>query len=322
MSAAPEIPITLAICSNRPERFAVVVARISPLLGSQDFLLMIADTRADQIPEQVIRTATFESRARLLCNGQNLGLAHSRNKALKETTTRHLIFLDDDIRPRAQALQGLRGALAAGAGIVGTRIDADLQGRPAPWFLTPGQLHYLGSHDPAQPASIWGGSFGIDVEQALMLGISFDEHLGRVGDDLASAEDTTFVRALTAQGVRGEILHHAHTRHLIDPSRLTLAYLLRRAFWQGRSEVRRHDTRHGISKEWQRNRSGGCLALTVLYMASVLSGACWEAVARCGRGRAGLSGRAFARWTCLHLDAVRHLTDEEVSADAFRRNDQ
>jgi glycosyltransferase involved in cell wall biosynthesis len=322
MSAAPEIPVTLAICSNRPERFAVVVARISPLLGSQDFLLIIADTRADQIPEQVIRTAPFESRARLLCNGQNLGLAHSRNKALKETTTRHLIFLDDDIRPTAQALQGLRGALAAGAGIVGTRIDADLQGRTAPWFLTPGQLHYLGSHDPAQPASIWGGSFGIDVEQALMLGISFDENLGRVGDDLASAEDTTFVRALTAQGVRREILHHVHARHLIDPSRLTLAYLLRRAFWQGRSEVRRHDTRHGISKEWQRNRSGGRLALAVLYMASVLSGACWEGLARCGRGRAGLSRRASARWTRLHLDAVRHLTDGEVSADAFRRNGQ
>jgi hypothetical protein len=295
MSAAPEIPITLAICSNRPERFAVVVARISPLLGSQDFLLMIADTRADQIPKRVIRTATFESRARLLCNGQNLGLAYSRNKALKETTTRYLIFFDDDIRPTSQAIHGLCGALAAGAGIVGTRIDADLQGRPAPWFLTPGQLHYLGSHDPAQPASIWGGSFGIDVEQALMLGISFDENLGRAGDDLASAEDTTFVRALTAQGVRGEILHHVHTRHLIDPSRLTLAYLLRRAFWQGRSEVRRRDTRHGISKEWQRNRSGGRLALAVLYMASVLSGACWEGLARCGRGRAGLSGGASAR---------------------------
>jgi len=155
-----------------------------------------------------------------------------------------------------------------------------------------------------------------------MLGISFDENLGRVGDDLASAEDTTFVRALTAQGVRREILHHVHARHLIDPSRLTLAYLLRRAFWQGRSEVRRHDTRHGISKEWQRNRSGGRLALAVLYMASVLSGACWEAVARCGRGRVGLSGRASARWTRLHFDAVRYLTDEEVSADVFRRNDQ
>jgi len=323
MSAVPEIPITLVICSNRPERSAAAIARIPPLLGSQDFLLIIADIRADQIPEQVIRTAASESRARLLCNGQNLGLAHSRNKALKETTTRHLIFIDDDIFPTAQALHGLRGALAAGAGIVGARIDADFQGRPAPWFLTPGQLHYLGSHDPAQPASIWGGSFGIDVEQALMLGISFDENLGRVGDDLASAEDTTFVRALTAQGVRGEILHHVHTRHLIDSSRLTLAYLLRRAFWQGRSEVRRHDTRHGISKEWQRNRSGGRLALAVLYTASVLSGACWEAVMRCGRGRAGLSGRASASGTRLHLDAIRHLlTDGEVSTCTYRRNDQ
>ena len=64
------------------------------------------------------------------------------------------------------------------------------------------------------------------------------------------------------------------------------------------------------------------LALAVLYMASVLSGACWEGLARCGRGRAGLSRRASARWTRLHLDAVRHLTDGEVSADAFRRNGQ
>ncbi len=271
--------ITVAICSNRPEDLAGAVARTARLLRSGDHLLIVADMPSGYVPPFPSGTTGL----RVLRNGANLGLAHSRNRALKEAVTRYVVFLDDDIAPTTPALERMRAALASGAHVVGTRITADFQGRRCPWFLTAGQLHYLGSHDPAGPASIWGGSFGVDVDQARLLGVAFDERLGRHGGSLASAEDTTFVRQLVSRGARAEVVHDAQVHHLIPPSRLTLSYLLRRAYWQGRSEVRRNDAWRGLAKEWNRNSGNAPRTLAALYTVCVFVGVCREAWARVGR---------------------------------------
>jgi glycosyltransferase involved in cell wall biosynthesis len=285
VTLSADLPLTIVICSNRPDSLPGAVARTAAAIGPRDCLLIIADMPAQQFPTVPATSSLPSSCVRVICNEENQGLAYSRNKAMKEATTQHLVFLDDDIVLTAEALTQMRAALVAGAHVTGTRITAHLQGRRRPWFLTSGQLHYLGSHAPTRPATIWGGSFAIDSEHARLLGVAFDERLGRIGSSLASAEDTTFVREMTTRGATATVLHDAEVRHLIPAHRLTLAYLLRRAFWQGRSETRRNDARGGIRKEWDRNRSGDGArpvraALAVLYTASVLLGACWEAMTR------------------------------------------
>jgi glycosyltransferase involved in cell wall biosynthesis len=280
-----DLPLTIVICSNRPDCLPGAVARTAVAIGPRDRLLIIADMPDQHLPALPTSSSLPLSRIRVTCNDGNHGLAYSRNKAMKEAMTRHLVFLDDDIIPTAEALTQIRATLAAGAHVAGTRITAHFQGRRRPWFLTSGQLHYLGSHDPARPASIWGGSFAIDSELARLLGVGFDERLGRVGSSLTSAEDTTFVREMTARGATATILHDTEVQHLIPAERLTLTYLLRRAYWQGRSEARRNDVRRGMGKEWGRNRSADGLPpvrtiLAVLYTSSVLLGVCREVIAR------------------------------------------
>jgi glycosyltransferase involved in cell wall biosynthesis len=284
VTVGADLPLTIAVCSNRPDSLPGAVARTAAVMGPRDRLLIIADMPTRHLPA-LPTSAPSPSRVRVICNEGNQGLAHSRNKAMKEATTRHLVFLDDDIVPTIETLAQIRAALTAGAHVAGTRITAHLQGRRRPWFLTSGQLHYLGCHAPALPASIWGGSFAIDSEHARLLGVGFNERLGRIGSSLTSAEDTTFVREMVALGATATILHDAEVQHLIPAYRLTLSYLLRRAFWQGRSEARRHDARRGVGKEWNRNRSGDGArpvrtALSLLYTASVLLGVCREAVTR------------------------------------------
>ncbi|MFJ7342429.1 glycosyltransferase family 2 protein [Streptomyces sp. NPDC101110] len=291
MTPGAHLPLTIAICSNRPDLLPGAVARTAAAIGPRDRLLIIADMPAIHLPALPSSSSLPLSRIRVICNEGNQGLAYSRNKAMKEATTRHLVFLDDDIVPTVEALTQIRAALTAGAHVTGTRISAHLQGHHCPWFLTSGQLHYLGSHAPARPASIWGGSFAIDSEQARLLGVGFDERLGRIGGSLNSAEDTTFVREMTARGATATVLHDAEVEHLIPAHRLTLSYLLRRAFWQGRSEARRNDARRGIGKEWNRNWSGDGprpvrAALALLYTASVLLGVLREAMAQSPTGAA------------------------------------
>ncbi|MCX5397189.1 glycosyltransferase [Streptomyces sp. NBC_00102] len=267
-------PLTVAMCSNRPGQLLAALDRLPDVLGPDDRLLVVVDTAVPATIRQQLTQPV--GRRTVLFNGATVGLSCSRNLALKEAPTRHVVFVDDDIVVTAAAVENLRTALTGGAHVVGTRITADLQARRMPWWLTAGQLHYLGSHHPDLPASIWGGCFALDRDHARLLGIDFDSRLGRVGTNLASAEDTTLVRQLAALGATTAVLHTTEVHHLIPAPRLRPGYLLRRAYWQGRSEVRRGTAASGLRKEWARNRSGGPAArpaaLALLYTAAVLTG--------------------------------------------------
>lgn len=286
------VPITLALCSNRADRIPEATERFRSVLGEQDRLLIIVDTAVDTHATWPF-DPSVDCRVRVLHNGCNAGLSYSRNLAMKEAVSRYLVFLDDDITPTPDTIAALRTAFAEGIHVVGTRITADVQGHPEPWCLGPGQLHYLGCHAPGRPATIWGGCFGLDLDQVRLLGATFDERLGRRGRSLISAEDTTFVRALVARGALASVLDDVEVTHQIAASRLRLRYLLRRAYGQGRSEARRGTPREGLAKEWRRNlgdsrRDPRQTAYALLYTSAVFLGVTREmAEDRMLAGRAG-----------------------------------
>ncbi|MGH3868270.1 MAG: glycosyltransferase [Pseudonocardiaceae bacterium] len=269
--------MTIAICSNRPAQLARILPAARRAVGEADRILVVLDTGNGFSGGRLEM-----DRVDYLNNDRNRGLVYSRNRVMKECVTRHVVFVDDDVVVDSRAIESLRAALASGASVVGARITADFGGKKVPWFVSAGQLHYLGSHDPNAPASTWGGCFGVDVESARLFGVDFDERLGRFGWSLNSGEDTTFVRRMRSQGVVEVVLDEPDVRHLIAPDRLRLRYLIRRAYWQGRSEVRRRDVQRGVLKEWRRNtRSAGFgirrSSLAMLYMSAVVAGAVAEA---------------------------------------------
>ena len=122
---------------------------------------------------------------------------------------------------------------------------------------------------------------GLDVGFARAKGISFRLDLGRTGDSLASGEETTFVGEMKHHGAREVFLEQVHVHHNFDPGRLSARYLFRRAYWQGRTEVRRHDAWGGLRKEWRRYMAGGGrrtprFSLAPAYLAAFLSGVVTE----------------------------------------------
>jgi len=281
-------PMTIAVCSNRPTYLRDAVMNTARAARGGDRILVVFDGEASRLCGEW-RGHVIDGKCRLVCNGMNMGLAYSRNRALKESEFRHLVFVDDDIVVGRDVLDSIRQAFVRGAAVVGSRITAEFGGQPVPWYLTSGQLHYLGSHSPSGTASIWGGCMGVDVEVARLLGVGFDETLGRSGGTLCSAEDTTFVRAMVAGGARSEILDEVAVQHVIASGRLQLAYLLRRSYWQGRSEARRRDPWYGIRKEWTRNAAGDGpplrrFVLSALYTGSVGVGAMREVLGGWWRG--------------------------------------
>lgn len=145
-------------------------------------------------------------------------------------------------------VEAIRRALGAGAHAVGARLDAAFPAGARPWFLTDGVVH-VGVHSDVTLGSVWGACFAVDRDFARAAGIQFQPDLGRRRRRLESGDDSTFIRQLRECGGVVVFLPGAPAVHTVRP-------VLRRAWWQGRSEVRRDDWRAGLTKEIRRSWQG------------------------------------------------------------------
>lgn len=281
--------LSLAVCSNRPENLAEV-RHLLRSTATSDEVILVADLEPDPATADLL--SEFEKYGiRVLRNDANKGLAHSRNRALAVCSHRHLIFIDDDLELPGTTVEAIRGAIGGGASVVGVWLEAAFDGR-VPWWLTGGQFHYLGVHHDVGQAKTWGACMAIDAQLARDAALTFRDELGRLGNGLQSGDDPTFLAELRALGAAERFLTEATAIHHVTQERTQFGYLLRRAWWQGRSETRRAIARASVSKEWRRSTGLGPAAagpvrrylLGTLYVGAVIFGITTESI-RIARGR-------------------------------------
>lgn len=278
---AATTPLTIAICSNRPELAACAARVAQESITEHDRVLVVLDADhatglefTDKLPADV----------QLILNQQQRGLSYSRNQALSLCESSQIVFIDDDVLMNVEAVQKIREAFHDGWDIVGVRILGPEGVDRLPWFISTGQLHYLGIHKEGL-ASTWGACMGVSMRAVRSSGLRFREDLGRRDGTLLSAEDTTFLTSLKANGAREIFLNTASVRHDVLRSRFRLPQMLRRAFWQGRSERARGQAWAGFWKEVRRNSARECglvrrICLTGLYSSCVLAGILTETCSR------------------------------------------
>lgn len=271
-------PITLAVCSNRLERVRGQWVNYINTLRSGDELLIVLDVEEDESVKALAGDLTGAG-VRVVLNRKNLGLSESRNLVLEKCRTRYLLFVDDDVALTADTVNSIRGELCRGANIVGVRIDApQIYYTSMPWFMSKGQLHYLAIHNPqSQTFSTWGACMGLDLRFVKDSTLIFRVELGRRGNSLQSGDDTTFLREMKLRGAKETFLKQAYVVHNIDDRRVSVSYMLRRSYWQGRSEFRRRDSINGLKKEWNRflasdTRPAKKISLAVFYSTALLVG--------------------------------------------------
>ena len=282
--------LSLAVCSNRPANLAGVM-HLLDCVTADDEVILVVDLPDDGYDAGTIAALT-RAGVRVVPNGDNRGLSYSRNRAMSECANRMLVFVDDDVSLTAATVDAIRSAADAGANIVGVWLEPAFSA-PVPWFLTGGQYHYLGVHHTPNRARTWGACMAVDVELAKDHELRFRDDLGRLGRQLQSGDDTSFIAELQAVGADHVFLGDAVARHRVPTERATVSYLLRRAWWQGRSEVRRGSAKPAISKEWSRATAVGPasastprrLLLATAFTSAVLIGIACE-----------LAADARARW--------------------------
>jgi len=280
--AVPACVVTLVVCSNRTSNVRKHWKTNLESLENFDRFLIIMDTK-ETTEVRELRNDLDAWGIRVVVNDENLGLSYSRNLALKTCRTNYLIFIDDDVTISKETVRSIKQEFRAGSDIVGVRICRASE-QLMPWYISEGQLHYLAIHNPkAKVFNTWGACMGLRLPFVRSFGLEFREELGRRGKGLQSGDDTTFLKEMKVRGAREGFLKHASVIHHIDEQRLSLSYMVRRAYWQGRSELRRGNVRKGLIKEWLRffnTDSPGfrTITLALFYTITIWTGVVWEKI--------------------------------------------
>jgi glycosyltransferase involved in cell wall biosynthesis len=168
------------------------------------------------------------------------GSSFARNRAVDETASDYVFFIDDDALAErdwaAELLDEMRRRdLDAACGMVLPRWSS-----PPPKWLGPSLWVKLAVHDsraiesePAASAERLDNYFSANVgfkRSAFVRFGRFREDLGVVGGNPISGEDTELFARILARGGAIGFAPRAIVHHLIPPERMTRAYLRRKSF--------------------------------------------------------------------------------------------
>ena len=236
---------TVAICTwNRSRLLPFCVRSVAAQTAAPEYEILVVDNSSTDGTAAVIRDLMGTTGRMRSVVEPRLGLSHARNRALREAGGDVVAFLDDDAQASPGWLKGLDGAFSADVHVAcaGGPVRLDLPA-PLPSRLPSVAPVYFGELDfggVVRPMTFderpRGCNFAVRRDVALTLG-GFRPELGRIGESLLSGEDDDFLNRVHAAGLQVWWAPGAPVAHTVDPSRMTLRWLLRRAWMQGRSEV-------------------------------------------------------------------------------------
>jgi GT2 family glycosyltransferase len=168
---------------------------------------------------------------------ESRGVSHSRNECVRRAETRYVLFLDSDAVPEPGWARAAReGFEQDRVAIVGTRILGEFERRPPPLFTTATASDWLSMLDLGDQSRevprVIGTSYAIDRER--FRDAPFDEALGRSPGVSIAHEEVQLALDAAHAGWRCWYAAGARVRHVVDSSRLSWGWMLRRAYTAGR----------------------------------------------------------------------------------------
>lgn len=241
--------ISVAICSIRPQLIINVVNCIRKF--NQVIPIMVVIDGCDYLDFDIKKELQDINVLSLVVFDKNKGLSYARNYVIKNVKTEYVVFLDDDVQFEYNLFERYLSLFSAGYDIVGGWIKLPKEYKPLPKWLPDLYTSLLGIH--ATERKIWGANWGLNVRNAKDNEIYFSDTLGRKGNQLLSGEETFFIEEYKRR-VSEKVIFDDDilVYHYIPQNRYKLKYLIRRSYWQGRTEIRKHNLIGGIFKEFRR----------------------------------------------------------------------
>ena len=239
--------ISVAICThNRADRLILALEGIvKQSLPSQNFEVLIIDNASqDNTKEIGDRYQKEYSNFRYIYEPV-LGLSKARNSALNQAQGKYIAYLDDDAIPGEEWLEAVLDSfttvepcpVCVGGPIYG------LWEIPKPEWLDKSLEDYLtildyGSEPRWFPQRRFPYGANITYQKESLENVGgFNEGLGRQGKKLLSKEESLVNLTLEKQGGKFYYNPKAFVKHWIPKKRINSNWLLRRSYWQGRSDA-------------------------------------------------------------------------------------
>jgi glucosyl-dolichyl phosphate glucuronosyltransferase len=241
---APVVTVGL-VTYRRPDSLARALGGLADQQLDLDWELLVVDNDEAASAAPVVETFRDRIQAPIrVVVERKPGAAHARNRAIAEAAGELLVMHDDDVVAPPGWLATLLAPLRSGeADVVGGRVVLDpTVTRPA-WFDEPGLGGYLTAFDlGAVPRPLDEEEYLVTANLAARIDLlratdGFDPALGPRGRRQIVCDDVQLVRDLRAAGGRVLYTPDAWVTHELPAARLRKSWLLRRSYWQGRSEV-------------------------------------------------------------------------------------
>jgi GT2 family glycosyltransferase len=186
------------------------------------------------------------------------GKSHALNHAIPEVDTELTAFVDDDHRVDERYLVAIERAARTwpDAGLYCGRILPDWDGREPAWVHDNGPYRIYPPPVPGfdlgdAPREVTlemtfpgGGNLFLRTPWFARVG-RFDTEMGPISHDLGGAEDLDWLLRAFRLGARLQYTPDVVQYHYVDISRLTLFYLMRKAYKRTASSVRIHPKKEG-----------------------------------------------------------------------------
>lgn len=244
MSPAPPVVSVLLPTYRRPHHLPATLGALAVQQLDVGWELVVVDNDpAGSAREQVDASRSgFAVDVRYVLEPTR-GAAAARNRGLEEVRGEVVAMVDDDVLPAADWLRLLVAPLLAGeANGSGGRVLLD-SSVPRPRWFDAALLGGLVSHfDPPGPGrGLEDGELVLTANAAFRTAAlratgGFDIGLGPNGDRHMVNDDLQVVRALQRRGSRVVFVPAAVVVHELPAERISVRWLLKRAWWQGRSD--------------------------------------------------------------------------------------
>lgn len=283
---------TILICTHDRavllDRLLASIAAATPPAALTVETVVVANRCTDATGEVV---AAWQERGGVaglrLAKEPELGKSHALNRGIREARGEFLIFADDDHRVSPGWLEAVARAMEAHpeAACFCGRILPDWDGTEPAWVHDDGPYRIrpypvpnfdLGETERrVAPGDFIPGGGNLFFRRFLIDRIGgFDPSLGPRGHDLGGAEDIAFVGRILDLGLPLWYIPDALQYHYVDPARLTLGYVVRKAYQRAR------DTRLARPRDGDRQWLGA-----PRYLFPQLAGHAWRAATAFGADR-------------------------------------
>lgn len=244
--------ISVVVSTIRPEKTLILLASLyKQMQNKNDEVIVIFDLNVDPNIKALFNIFQETMQINIIYNDMNLGLSHNRNLGVDLAKNNYIVFFDDDTMVKCDILKRYKKLFSKGYVAIGGPLILPPFYPKLPKWLPSGLSSLFGIHTVQK--RIWGGNWGLDIRLFKKLNLSFQENLGRRGGGLQSGDESNILEKICAVNGKTIFDNGLTIYHCIDKKRYNLTYLIRRAFWQGISEVRKKTILRGIQKDFTRS---------------------------------------------------------------------